>query len=84
MDNDKFLYDKAMAFHVLSQTATDEAYWRGYLTGMRRRMAGGIRVDDLEAEAFRSMLRSEDPIPNALGRGYKDGIAGKVFVAGEG
>jgi hypothetical protein len=80
----KRLYDLATAFHVMSETPKDEAYFRGYLTGLRRRMTGGVGTNDLEAEAFTEMAASPDALPRQLGLGYKDGLAGVEIVAGHG
>jgi hypothetical protein len=78
------LYDIAFVFHAMSQTPTDEAYFRGYLTGLRRRMMGGVKPDDLEAEAFAILAKKPDVVSQALGQGYEDGLAGKEIVAGKG
>jgi hypothetical protein len=78
------LYDIATAFHSLSQTRGDEAYFRGYLTGLRRRMTGGVKADDLEAEAFSQLGKKPDTVSRELGRGYADGLAGVEIVTGEG
>lgn len=78
------LYGLATTFHALSQTPADEAYFRGYLTGLRRRMTGGVKAHDLEVEAFALMAKMTDAVSQALGRGYKDGLAGVEIVAGKG
>jgi hypothetical protein len=80
----KKLYDIATAFHVMSQSPTDEAYFRGYLTGLRRRMSGGVKINDLEAEAFAALAKKSDAVSRQLGLGFKDGLAGVEIVAGEG
>ena len=81
---DKFLHDRATTFHLLSQTDADRGYWFGYCLGIRRRMAGGAKTNYIEAETYRDMLKREDRWKKALARGYRDGLRGKPFVAGEG
>lgn len=81
---DRGLYDIATAFHVMSQSPGDEAYFRGYLTGLRRRMTGGVRTNDIEAEAFAALAKKPDTVLQQLGKGYADGLAGVEIVAGEG
>ena len=78
------LYDIATTFHYMSQSPGDEAYFRGYLTGLRRRMTGGVKTNDLEAEAFSELAQMPDTVSRALGQGYQDGLAGVEIVAGEG
>lgn len=78
------LRDIATTFHSLSETPGDEAYFRGYLTGLRRRMTGGVKADDIEAEAFAELGKKSDTASRGLGRGYADGLAGVEIVAGEG
>jgi hypothetical protein len=80
----KRLYDIATAFHLLSETPKDEAYFRGYLTGLRRRKTGGVKDNDIEAEAFAELAKKPDTVSRQLGLGYKDGLAGVEIVAGEG
>lgn len=80
----KRLYDIATTFHYLAQAPKDEAYFRGYLTGLRRRMTGGVKSNDLEAEAFAELAKRPDAVSRQLGLGYKDGLAGVKIVAGEG
>lgn len=80
----KRLYDIATTFHYISQTPGDEAYFRGYLTGLRRRMTGGVKTNDLEVEAFEVLAKKPDSVSRALGQGYQDGLAGVEIVAGEG
>lgn len=81
---DNFLFDRATTFHLLSQTDSDKGYWFGCLMGMKKRMKGGPGFGDLVVETYRGMLRSPAPYLNAQGRGFKDGIRGKSFIAGEG
>lgn len=78
------VYDIATAFHFLSQTSGDEAYYRGYLTGLRRRMTGGVKPNDLESAAFSELAKMPDTISRELGRGYTDGLAGTEIIVGEG
>jgi hypothetical protein len=78
------LYDIATTFHFLSQTPSDEAYFRGYLTGLRRRMTGGVKDNDIEVEAFSQLGKKHDTVSRELGRGYADGLAGVEIAAGEG
>lgn len=77
-------YDIATAFHFMSQTPGDEAYFRGYLTGLRRRMTGGVKTNDLEVDAFSELAKMTDSVSRSLGKGYQDGLAGVEIVAGEG
>jgi len=78
------LYDIATSFHVMSRTPEDVAYFRGYLTGLRRRMASSEDFNDFEAEMFTSLAKKPDAVPRQLGRGYADCLAGVEIVAGEG
>lgn len=80
----KRLYDIATTFHYMSQTPGDEAYFRGYLTGIRRRMTGGVKTNDIEVEAFAELAKQPDTASRQLGLGYVDGLAGVEIVAGEG
>jgi len=80
----KRLRDIATTFSYMSQTPGDEAYFRGYLTGLRRRMTGGVKTNDIEAEAFSELAKKADAVSRQLGLGYKDGLAGVEIVAGEG
>ena len=81
---DEKLLNIATAFHVMSRTPKDEAYFRGYLTGLRRRMTGRVRTNDIEAEAFAELAKKPDAMSRELGRGYSDGLAGIEIVAGNG
>lgn len=76
-------HDRANTYNALANTPAERGYWQGYLTGARRRLSGGVRFGDLEAEAFEQMRRSKDEVERALGIGYEDGLAGKL-VGGEG
>jgi hypothetical protein len=78
------LYNIATTFHYMSRTPGDEAYFRGYLTGLRRRMTGGVKDNDIEVEAFSKLAKMPDTVSHALGSGYADGLAGVEIVAGEG
>jgi len=47
-------------------------------------MTGGVKSNDLEAEAFAELAKRPDAVSRQLGLGYKDGLAGVKIVAGEG
>jgi hypothetical protein len=80
----KRLYDIATSFHVMSRIPEDVAYFRGYLTGLRRRMSDKVEHNDFEAEMFTSLAKKPDAVSQQLGRGYADGLAGVEIVAGNG
>lgn len=84
MSDDQALYDRATTYQVLSKSLLDKAYWQGYLTGIRRRIAGGKRTNDLEHDTFIGMARSEDQVQRWISSGYKDGLRAKRVLAGEG
>lgn len=58
-----------------------EAYFRGYVSGIARRLSGGIGPDETEAVAFELMRTAQDETTKALGTGYRDGLAGEPLRA---
>lgn len=63
--------------HISVRSAAGREYWRGYMSGVSRRMAGGVKDDELEAIAFDLLGAAPDGMAQILSRGYRDGLNGK-------
>ena len=77
MNRDRELHAAAELFRLAARTPGEEAYFRGYVSGVSRRLAGGIGPDEPEAVAFEFMRDMVEPDAQALGTGYRDGLAGE-------
>lgn len=77
MDRDHDLHDLATILRLTARSPAEEAYFRGYLSGVTRRIAGGIGANEKEAVAFDLLRDAPDGLAQFLGNGYKDGLAGE-------
>lgn len=77
MSRDREALQAATLFRLAARTPEEEAYFRGYESGASKRLAGGIGQDGTEALAFELMQDAQDEATRALGRGYRDGLAGE-------
>ena len=66
----------AVLFRLAARTPEEEAYFRGYGSGIARRLAGGPGEDGYELRAFEIMQSAADAPTRSLGIGYRDGLAG--------
>lgn len=78
------LHRAAILLRAAASNAITEAYYRGYASGISRRIAGGARPNDLEVVAFELLQDAPSGMDQVLGRGYRDGLEGKAIELGGG
>ncbi len=59
-----------------AQAGDDSGYWRGYQRGLRRAYHGEAFGSSNEHRLWLEFAGSGGPLKAALGRGYRDGLAG--------
>lgn len=74
----------AILLRVTARNAIAEAYYRGYASGISRRIAGGAGWGDFEVVAFELLQDAPSGLEQVLGRGYRDGLEGKAISLGRG
>lgn len=80
MSRDQEAHEVAVLLRLAARMPEEEAYFRGYVSGVSRRLAGGIRQDEPETVAFEFMRDAAEETTRALGRGYRDGLAGMAIA----
>lgn len=73
------LHDAAARLEAAARNDADRAYYRGYVSGIARRLAGPVAQDELEVVAFELLQDAPGGLEQVLGRGYRDGLAGKAI-----
>lgn len=76
-NRDREALQAATLFRLAARTPEEEAYFRGYGSGVSRRLSGGIGPDEREAVAFELTRDAPDEATKTLGIGYRDGLAGE-------
>lgn len=71
---------QAQARSRLAGNDADKAYYRGYLSGVSRAIAGAPDPNELEAIAFELLQDAPGRLVQLLGRGYRDGLEGKAIA----
>jgi ribosome modulation factor len=79
VSRDQELHEAAIIFRLAARTPEEEAYFRGYGSGIARRLAGGPGADGYETRAFEMLQSAADAPTRALGTGYRDGLAGETL-----
>lgn len=75
-DEDRELLKAAALFRLSARTPEEEAYFRGYESGISKRIAGGTAQVGTEAPPVGPLQDATEGISRALGAGYRDGLAG--------
>lgn len=76
-DSDLELHKAAVLFRLTARTPEEEAYFRGYESGVSKRIAIGTgQAAGTEAIPVEPGQDATDGISRALGAGYRDGLAG--------
>jgi ribosome modulation factor len=76
VSRDHELHKAATLFRVAARTPEEEAYFRGYGSGIARKLSGGPG-DGYEVRAFEILQSASDAPSRALGIGYRDGLTGE-------
>lgn len=74
MSNFASLMRRADTMRRLESDYLREAWWTGYMRGLRRAHHGERFGTEAEHELWQSATESSDPSRAALGRGYLDGL----------
>lgn len=75
MSNFQSLMRRADTFRrLLDNDQLEEAWWTGYMRGLRRAHHGERFGTEAEHELWYSATESTDPSRAALGRGYRAGL----------
>jgi len=74
MSNFQSLMRRADTMRRIETDYLREAWWTGYIKGLRRAHHGERFGTQVEHELFLSASESTDPSRAALGRGYRTGL----------